>query len=119
MSLSSRSCSVVHSRLDYYNSLIFGVSKTNIDKLQLVQNRAARIVCCVNRRQFPASDLVYSLHWLPVHNRIAFKIAALCFKAHKRNQPCYLSAALEPYNPTVFYVRRQEDCLSNRLREPN
>ena len=37
-------CAVVHSRLDYCNSLYVGMSDTNFAKLQRVQNSIARIV---------------------------------------------------------------------------
>jgi len=38
-------CSIVASRLDYCNSVMYGVSETNIAKLQRMQNNLARVVC--------------------------------------------------------------------------
>src|SRR5208282_2443534 len=62
---------------------------------------AARIVCeCgVEHRQSRSSELLRDLHWLAVHNRITFMSATLCFKAHRLNQPPYLSYDLQQYVP--------------------
>jgi hypothetical protein len=92
-------CSVVAARIDYCNSLLAGVSEKNLDKLQRTQNRAARIVCNVGRRQSSSRDLLAVLHWLPVRQRVEYKLATLCFKAYKLNQPPYLSAAVQLYIP--------------------
>ena len=92
-------CSVVAARMDYCNSLLTGISDKNLDKLQRVQNRAARIVCNVGRRQSSSRDLLVKLHWLPVRQRISYKLATLCFKAHKLHQPSYLSAAVQLHQP--------------------
>ena len=35
----------VTSRLDYYNSILFGLPNTELQKLQRVQNTAARLIC--------------------------------------------------------------------------
>lgn len=51
---------IVSSRLDYCNVLYFGLSRRNLQRLQLIQNAAA-------------------LHWLPVSFRIDFKIVLLVF----------------------------------------
>jgi len=55
-------CSVIGSRIDYCNSLLFRVSEQNIvDRLQHVQNKAAQMVCNASRHA-PSSDLLHSLH---------------------------------------------------------
>jgi len=38
-------CSIVASRLSYCNSVLYGISYTNIAKLQRMQNNLARVVC--------------------------------------------------------------------------
>lgn len=82
----------VTSRLDYCNSLLFGMSKRNISRLQKIQNRAARL--CLNlprKARVPSSELLKTLHWLPVSFRIEFKILLLTFKCTNGLAPSYLS----------------------------
>jgi len=89
--------SLVSSKLDYCNSLLYGCSKSNIDKLQRVQNSLARVVTACHSA--PAHELLYNLHWLPIKHRIDFKIATLTFKLLAHHQPSYLSNIISFYNP--------------------
>ena len=94
-------CAIVTSRIDYCNSLLQGVSEKNLNKLQRIQNRAARIVCGVGcNRVVSSRDLLIDLHWLPVRQRIDYKISTLCFKAYRLHQPPYLSAYTQTYQPS-------------------
>ena len=64
-------CSMVNSRLDYCNALYYGAPASTINRLQRVQNSAARAVMSVSRRTHTDSlPLLESLHWLPVRHRI-------------------------------------------------
>ena len=88
---------LVSSRLDYANSLLYGVSKTNIDKLQRIQNSLARLV---TQNSFSSSaDALYNLHWLPITRRIEFKMATLTYKTLNSGSPSYLASLIQPYHP--------------------
>ena len=69
------------SRLDYCNSLLYGLPNTQLSKLQRVQNAAARLAYRAPRFCH-ISPLLFQLHWLPIRFRIDFKIILLCFKAN-------------------------------------
>ena len=56
-----------------------GAPKYSIMKLQQVQNNAARIVLQESKRSH-ATPLLRKLHWLPVQQRIVYKVAVLTFK---------------------------------------
>jgi len=80
-----------HSRLDYANSFLYGISSTNIQKLQRYQNTAARLVL-----QQSCTILLFNTSWtgfigftLPIRPRIYFKIASLTYKTLSSGQPAY------------------------------
>uniref|UniRef100_A0A3Q3C7D3 Reverse transcriptase domain-containing protein n=1 Tax=Haplochromis burtoni TaxID=8153 RepID=A0A3Q3C7D3_HAPBU len=84
-------------RLDYCNSLDFGVSRSSVFRLQLVQNAAARLLTGTRRYEH-ITPVLYSLHWLPVHFRIHFKLLLFVFKCLSNAAPVYLSEL--PYIPS-------------------
>ena len=66
--------------LDYYNSLFYGISDSLIQHLQSVQNAAAHLVTGT-RRCDHITPVLRQLHWLPVRQRIHFKITRWVFQA--------------------------------------
>ena len=105
--------SFILSRLDYCNSLLAGISKDRISKLQRVQKNAARLTHKVPKFEH-ITPLLKELHWLPVQLRIEYKIALLCFKALNSLCPLYVKDLLKPYVPN----RELRSCSNNTLEEP-
>ena len=70
----------VTSRVDYCNSLSYGLPASHLNKVQRLLNSAARLVCRAPR-YCRITPLLYELHWLPVRQRISFKILLFVFKA--------------------------------------
>ena len=64
---------LVLSRLDYCNALLGGLNNRQLDRLQRVQNSAARVIYGVRQREHITPSL-RRLHWLPIRMRIMFKI---------------------------------------------
>ena len=62
-------------RIDYCNSLLFGLPSVDLLKLQHLQNAAARLISSVPRYSH-ITPVLCSLHWLPVKFRIDFQIQA-------------------------------------------
>ena len=76
----------VTSRLEYCNSLWYGAKQSHIDRLQCCQDNAARIIS--KRRKFDhISPVLRELHWLPVGQRISYKILLLTYKALNGHAP--------------------------------
>jgi hypothetical protein len=92
-------CSIVLSRLDYCNSVLGGTTAYNINRLQVVQNALARVVCRAGYRD-SAPPLLKSLHWLPISQRIDFKVALIAFKVLTVRQPSYLTELLSWHAPS-------------------
>ena len=110
--------SVVHAfvscRLDYCNSLLYGINKSHLDKLQRLQNCAARLVTGTRKYEH-ITPVLKELHWLPVRFRIQYKILLLCFKCFYGIAPSYLCDLLAPYNPSCYNFR---SCSGNLLHVP-
>jgi len=87
--------SLVCSRLNYANSLLFGTIQKNINRLQRVQNTLARVVAS---HAFPRGthlfDILQDLHWLSIDQRIEFKLAILTCNILNLSQPVYLRSLL-------------------------
>ena len=91
--------SLVGSRLDYANSVLVGTSTSNINRLQRVQNTIARVVT-LQKKHDHVSQTLRDLHWLPVKQRIDFKLATITFKTQNSAAPGYLSSLVSNYTPT-------------------
>ena len=89
----------VTSRIDYHNALLAGCTDRELQRLQLVQNNAARVLTGTKRREH-ITPVLRELHWLPIKARIAFKTLIFIHQAvHAENSPSYLSDFLAKYQP--------------------
>ena len=82
----------VSTRLDYCNSLLYGLPQCDMRKLQSVQNAAARLIGGLRKFDHITILTRDMLHWLPIKQRINFKIAVLTYKALHQQAPCYITS---------------------------
>jgi len=106
---------LVNSKLDYCNSLLYSLPATILNRLQRVQNSLARVVIPTTGYNTHIKPILHKLHWLPISERITFKIAALTFKTLFYKQPLYLAELLYPYKPS----RALRSSNLNLLSVPN
>ena len=90
--------SLVTSRLDYCNALLYGVSKQSMTKLQHVQNTAARIVTKTLKYDH-TTPILRELHWLLVECRAEYKILTYTYEALNNQSPAYIRDIHEVYTP--------------------
>ena len=100
----SVACSIVTTRLDYCNSLLYRTSKANLEKLQMIQNTLARVVAGTKRREH-ITPVLKDLHWLegstPSSNGSTTKLLSSLTSFSRRNS---LPTSLTSYRN----INRQE-----------
>ena len=91
--------SIVTSRLDLCNSSLTGITTDQLNRLQRIQNCAARII--MKKRKYDhITPVIYELHWLPLEFRIQYKLAVLAFRHFEGTLPSYLPVTLWTYKST-------------------
>ena len=80
------------------NAILHGLPDYLIEKLQKVQNHAARVLCGLHKYDH-ITPALQALHWLPIRKRIEYKIAMLCYKYIHMLAPKYLCDMISIYTP--------------------
>ncbi len=94
-------------KLIHVLSVYTGLPKGSLVKLQLIQNAAARVLMKLKKREH-TTPVLMELHWLPVHQRIDYKILTLVYKAlHNLTLLTFLIVCqdiflIECYDPLVL-----------------
>lgn len=81
--------SLVTSRLNYKNALLYGISVSSVSRLQKIQNNTARLISRTKKSDHITPVLV-TLRWLPIEQQIQYRLIFSVFKALQRTVPLYL-----------------------------
>ena len=92
----------ISSHLDYCNALIFGPPKNQLDRLQKVQNAAARVIFQIAKFDHISSALI-DLHWLLVTFRV--QLLLYVYKSLHNQSPPYIKDLLS-LKPATNYIFR-------------
>ena len=103
----------VTSKLDYCNSLFLGLPNKELNRLQRIQNCAARVITGTKKCDH-ITPVLESLHWLPIKARIQFKILLTTFKVIQGCCPVYLCDLIHSSRNT--YNLRSSN--ANLLKQP-
>ena len=111
----SRMCQRVHHEARIRNPALFRtciseqyISQTNLNKLQNIQNSLAHVITSTLKYQY-ITTILKNLHWLPIKQRIDYKICLLTYKTLTNQQPTYLYNSLS--FPSHSVSTRSSDSL--------
>ena len=106
--------SLVISRLDFGNATLYGISDALLYRLQVLQNSAARLITGTRRREH-ISPVLFALHWLPIRQRIKFKLLVLVYRCLHQLAPAYLSAQILSYTPARSLRSADNNLITTNL----
>ena len=103
---------------------VFGITNELFCRLQSVQNAAARLVTGAKRSDH-ISSMLRHLHWLPVRQRVVFKIATIVCRSLSGHAPGYLAddcqlvtdaraKLLRSADTRTLTVHRTSSCFGDR-----
>jgi len=107
--------SFIFSRLDYCNVIYAGLPERDLRRLQSIQNAAVRLTFGARRFEH-VTPLLRHKHWLPVNQRITFKLSVLAFKCINGLAPPYLANHIHP--AASDYTSRLRSAQSLTLAVP-
>jgi len=105
--------SIVHTKLDYCNSLYYNLPKSETNRLQVIQNSLARALVKVPKFCH-VTPILKSLHWLKVNERIEYKLLSLTYKTLTTAQPSYLHSLISVQPPRATH----SSCIVTLSRPP-
>lgn len=104
---------LITSRLDCCNALYLNISTASLNKLQAVQNAAARLILKIPKFQ-SGREGICTLHWLPIKERISFKVLSTVYKAMHSKGSSQLKSLFQWYIPG----RSLRSSTQNKLVSP-
>ena len=79
--------------------MLYQLPEASLHRLQRIQNSLARVVIPSTKFRDHIKPVLKKLHWLPIKQRIKFKIGVLTFKTLNTLQPSYLTELLNLHKP--------------------
>ena len=98
---------LITSRVDYCNSILYGLNESVLQKIQVLQNSCARLLSNASRFDH-ITPILIRLHWLPVKQRIVFKILVITFKCIHGLSPSYLTEFLNRFVSSRSLMRSND-----------
>ena len=79
--------------------ILYDMSQRNLDRLQRVQNSLTRALPQAPHHT-SVTELQLQLHWMPIRQRVDFKLGTVTFRAIHAGVPSYLASELHRHQPS-------------------
>lgn len=121
--------SLITNKIDANSSLYIGLSASNLNKLQRLQNDAMRVLLQLGSRE-PIALHIHNHHWLTIKKRIYYKHLTIVFKClnnvapvHLQNKlqircPLNMTLDINNFRPDTSFGRKSFSYLAPRLWNP-
>ena len=86
--------SMITSKLDYCNAILYGLLESTLKHFTRVQNLSACFISQHGEYEH-ITQVLKQLHWLPVYQRICYKVLILTFKSLNGQAPTYLEGLMK------------------------
>ena len=110
--------SLVQPRLDYCSSVWGSCSKSLSQKLQNLQNRAARVIPISNYDQ-STDELLRMVNWVKLDRQRLVDKSIMMYKIVNNMVPDYLSSHFVFRSDTLTYNLRDSDCRTCHSTAPH
>ena len=80
---------LITTKLDYCNAILYGLPEVTLKHLIRVQRMSARLIAERGKHDH-ITEVLQQLHWLPIRQRIHYKVLVLTFKSIHGLAPSYL-----------------------------
>ena len=98
-------CSFICSRIDYCNAVFAGLPRSATNHINSVLHAAARMISGRSKHDHITSVLRDELHWLPVPQRVIYKLCLITYKAINGTAPSYIAAVCAPSSTNQARLR--------------
>ena len=98
-------CSFICSRIDYCNAVFAGLPRSTTNHLASVLHAAARMISGRSKHDHIISVLRDELHWLPVLQRVIYKLCLTTYRAINGTAPSYIAAMCVPSSTNQARLR--------------
>ena len=98
-------CSFICSRIDYCNAVFAGLPRSTTNHLDSVLHAASRMISGRSKHDHITSVLRDELHWLPVPQRVIYKLCLTTYKAINSTAPSYIAAMCVPSSTNQARLR--------------
>ena len=104
--------SFISSRIDYCNAVFAGLPRSTTNHLDSVLHAEARMISGRSKYDHITSVLRDELHWLPVSQRVIYKLCLTIYQAISGTAPSYIAAMCVPSstNQARLRLRSSDSC---------